>query len=657
MATKKNSWGFDVRELDSKIRPQDDFYHHVHKKWMDANPIPKSESRWGPFLMLRYDTDKKLRALLVELENKRSLLVNSPERLARDFYRSGMDMKRRNERGVSPLSPLLEKIEKIKTMDDLLRMVALLHRLGVGVLWGAGVDQDSKNSERYALHLAQDGLGLPDRDYYLKDDAESKRIMDAYSIHVEKLFKLMGRSPKTARDERDTVLWIETRLAEASMPKEDMRDPDKTYHKLSRAQLKRLAPLVNWELYLTQTQGSDAKTVIVMQPKFIEEVNAMIDAVPLAQWKTYLAWHLVNDYSGALSSSFIQQSFSFYGKVLSGSKTLRPLWRRVLGVVNGGLGEIIGQLYVKKHFTAQAKQRMDAMVDDLFVSYESRLRSLTWMTQATKRKALLKLRALRRKVGYPDKWKSYAGLRIEQDDYVGNIMRSNEFEHRREMKKLKKAVDRNEWYSYPQTVNAFYNPNMNDMLFPAAILQPPFFDMHADDAVNYGCMGMVIGHEITHGFDDEGSKFDAKGNLKSWWTPEDKERFEGRAKKVEKQFNAYKVADGIAVNGKLTLGENIADLGGLSIAYDAYQLHLERTSRTDIEGLTPEQRFFIAFSVFERENIRPELEKMAVLTDPHSPAIYRINGPLSNFTPFYEAYGVKKGHTLYREPEEREMVW
>lgn len=655
--TKKTSWGFAISELDHSIRPQDDFFHHAHKKWMDKNPIPKTEARWGSFTILRLETEKQVRTIVEEAAAKKNVSQKSNEQMIRDLYRSGMDMARRNALGLSPLHPVLKKIDTIKDANGLQRTIADLHRLDVGAVWGIDVDQDMKNSEAYALYLGQDGLGMPDREYYLKDDAESKRVREAYKIHVEKLFGLIGSNAAGAKDQRDTVMRIETSLAKASMKKEDMRDPEKIYNKLSLAQLKKLAPSIDWTSYLKNIQGEKAKYYLVMQPEFFKAVDGMLSTVSLEDWKTYLTFHVVNDFAGALSDPFIKQSFSFYGTVLMGTKQLKPLWRRTLSSVNGTLGEVLGKLYVEKHFPPEAKKKMDLLVDDLFTAYEARIRSLDWMTTATKKKALQKLKGLNRKIGYPTKWKSYAGLRIREDEYVGNLLRSNEFEHKRTMKRLEKPLDRTEWHMYPQTVNAYYSPTMSDIVFPAAILQPPFFGFGSDDALNYGAIGAVIGHEITHGFDDEGSKFDAKGNLKSWWTPADRKRFEAKAKKVEKQFNQYIVADGVKVNGKLTLGENIADLGGLSIAYDAYQLQLSRTGRQDIDGLSPEERFFIGFSLFERENARPEFTKMQVLTDPHSPGIFRINGPVSNFEEFYKAYGVKKGDKHYRAPKDREMVW
>lgn len=650
------NWGFDVRELSSNIRPQDDLYHYVNKKWMDAHPIPKNESKWGTFMMLRYDTDKKLHSLLQKLMSKKSK-KGSDEQLLGDFFRAGMDMKTRNAKDLNPLSLVLKRIEALKSKEELTQLFAYLERAGVGTLWGSAIDQDSKNSSKYALHLYQGGLGMPDRDYYLKEDAESVRVRTAYRAHIKNVFKLMGCASKDAQMGVETLMRMETELARMSMSKEDRRDPEKTYHKLKIKEISNLSPDISWKLYFKQIGALDISTAIVMQPEFFKGMDALLERTSIEDLKTYLSWHVVNDMSGALGERFVRESFAFYGKVLSGTKQMKPLWRRVLGTVNGGLGELIGKEYVKLYFTKEAKKKMDTLVDDLFLAYEARIKSLSWMSAPTKRKALAKLRALNRKIGYPKKWKSYKGLEIRADDYAGNILRMSEFVHDREMKKLKKSIDRDEWFMYPQTVNAYFAPNMNDIVFPAAILQPPFFSLNSDDAVNYGAIGAVIGHEITHGFDDEGSKFDAKGNLKSWWSAQDRKKFEMKAKKVERQYDRYTVADGLKVNGKLTLGENIADFGGLSIAYDAYQLQLARTGRRDIDGFTPEQRFFIGFAIFERENSRPEAVKTQVLTDPHSPGIFRINGPVSNFEPFYEAFGVTKKDALYRAPANREMVW
>mgnify|MGYP000322984000 CR=1 FL=1 len=656
MTTKNAAWGIDGSELDYTVRPQDNFYEHVNKTWMKKNPIPKNESRWGSFTKLRFDTDKKIKNILEEIATQKTPM-GSPEQLLADLTRSGMDMATRNALGISPLASYQKMITSIRTSDDVVKVSAELERIGSGTLFGTAVGQDSKNTSAYALHLSQGGLGLPDREYYLKQDPESVRVRTAYIAHMEKMWRLRGLSKTAAGSVAKTVLAIETKLAAVSMKKEDQRDPDRTYNKLSLAKLQKLGPCIDFDLYFKTIGVTDLPYYIVQHPEFISGVSTLLTKIPVEDWKWYLEWHLINDFASALSAPFVRQSFSFYGKVLSGTTTMQPLWRRVQMTVNGGLGELLGQLYVKRHFTPEAKKKMDSMVDDLFTAYEARITSLDWMSSATKKKALLKLHALNRKIGYPSKWKSYRGLRITNNDYVGNIVRIHEYEHKRDLKKLRGPVDRTEWFMYPQTVNAYFDFNLNDIAFPAAILQPPFFSPAFDDAVNYGCMGAVIGHEITHGFDDEGSKYDAAGNLKSWWTTEDRTKFDARAKKVEKQFNRYTVADGLKVNGKLTLGENIADLGGLSIAFDAYQLQLARTGRKDINGFSPEERFFLAFALFERENARPEFTKKQVLTDPHSPGEFRINGPVSNFEEFYKTYGITKTDGHYRKPSDREMVW
>jgi len=657
MKRRTKGWGFDTSDMDPKVRPQDDFYHYAAGGWLKRNPIPPSESRWGAFHILRYDTDKKLHAILTDLLSKRSLPKGSPEQMIRDFYRSGMDLKKRRALGLRPLSPYLKQVQGMRTHEDLLRVVAMLHRLGVGAIFGAGVDQDSKQSTKYILHLYQDGLGMPERDYYLKDDKESVRVRSRYVPHIVAMFRLAGRTPKEAKRAAATIMSIETRLAKAWMSKEDRRDADKVYHKKTISQLEALAPQIGWERYFARLSAGKPGAVIAMQPKFLAFVSSLLSTVSIEDWKTYFQWHLINDFASYLSPAFVKQDFAFYGTVLSGQKKMKPLWRRSLAATNGCLGELLGRIYVKKHFTPIAKRKMNAMVDDLFEAYRARLKGLDWMSPATKKKALIKLKALNRKIGYPNKWKSYAGLVIRPDDFAGNLLRTSEFLHKREIKKLKKPIDREEWFMYPQTVNAYFAPNMNDIAFPAAILQPPFFDLSADDAINYGAIGSVIGHEITHGFDDQGSKYDEHGNLKSWWTKADRKRFEKRAKVLEKQFDQYTVADGVRVSGKLTLGENIADLGGLAIGLDAYRLRLKKTGRKDIDGFTPEQRFFLGACLFERDNTRPEFEKMAVLTDPHSPSQFRINGPVSNIDDFYEAFALKKGDWLFRTSSQRARIW
>jgi putative endopeptidase len=651
----KNGWGFDARDIDAKVRPQDDFFHYASGGWMKRNPIPKEEARWGSFTMLRHATDKQLQTLLEKVVKTKRAKAGSAEQMIRDFYRSGMDTKTRRERGLVPLKKLLDRIEAIQTPRDIIRTAAHLERTGSGGVWGAGIDQDMKNSERYIIYLGQGGLGMPDRDYYLKDDAESKRVRSAYEKHLVRLLTLAGRRKESAQDAA-LVLEMETALAKISMKKEDLRDVDKVYHKKSLAQLQTIVPRVDWKEYFA-ILGAKPKEVVVMQPKFFTGAERLLHTYPIEAWKTYLRTHLINDFSSFLTPELEKQSFAFYGTVLTGTRQMRPLWRRILRVVNGGLSEVFGELYVKEYFPAEAKHKVAGVVTDLFRAYEARIKNLDWMSDGTKKKAITKLHQMNRKLGYPDKWKTYRGLRIAADDYAGNVVRAGEYEHRRAMRRLAKPVDHKEWFMSPQTVNAYCSFGLNDIVFPAAILQHPFFEVSADDAFNYGAIGSVIGHEITHGFDDQGCKFDGKGNRKTWWTPTDRARFNKKAKRLVTEFNGYEVEPGMKVNGQLTLGENIADLGGISIAYDAYQLRLEKTGRKDIGGYTPEQRFFLGYAATEREQERPEFRKTQVLTDPHSPSRFRVNGPLSNLPEFYAAFGVKPGDELYREPKDRAKIW
>ena len=450
---------------------------------------------------------------------------------------------------------------------------------------------------------------------------------------------------------------METALAKISMTKEDLRDVDKTYHKMKVSALARFTGNVDWTTFFKIIGAKKVREVVVMQPDFMKAVNTILTNEPIEDWKVYLEWHLVGGAAGYLGEKFEKQSFAFYATTLAGVKVMKPAWRRALRAVNGNLGMILGKLYVDEYFGSEAKKKIKTVVADLFIAYEARIKNLDWMSPATKKKAIIKLHQMVRKLGYPDKWKSYRGLVIKPDDYFGNAVRATFFEHARIMRRLNKLVDRTEWFMTPQMVNAYCSFGMNDIAFPAAILQPPFFDPSADDAVNYGSIGTAIGHEITHGFDDQGSKFDGKGNRRTWWTPSDRAHFDKKAKVLVRQFNEYRVADGLAVNGQLTLGENIADLGGASIAFDAYQLRLKKTGRKDTGGYTPEQRFFLSFALFARENRRAEAEKTQVLTDPHSPGLFRINGPTSNLPEFYEAFGVMKGDKLYREPKNRAKIW
>ena len=656
MKKSRNSWGFDTKDMDKRVKPQDDFFHYASGNWIKRNPIPKAESRWGSFTMLRHETDKQLQTLMKNVV-RRGGKHGSAAQMIGDFYKSGMDEKRRAKLGLAPLFKWISKIENLKSTKELVKLTAELNRIGVGGIWGAAIDQDMKDSERYIIYLYQSGLGMPDRDYYLKDDAESRRVRAAYIKYLERVALLANASKAEAKRYAKNDMEIETALAKASMRKEDTRDVDKTYHKMSVAKLAKLTPTIDWRNYLKTLGAKGVKEVVVMQPDFLKAAERLLASRSLEDWKVYLMYNLLIGYGSYLSPAFERESFAFYGTVLTGTKHMKPLWRRILRVTNGHLGELFGQLYVKKYFGAGAKKKVEMVVADLFTAYEHRIKNLDWMSPATKKKAIQKLHEMTRKLGYPDKWKSYRGLVIKSDDYAGNAMRSALVEHNRVMKRLNKKVDRKEWFMTPQTVNAYCSFGLNDVVFPAAILQHPFFDASADDAINYGAMGSVIGHEITHGFDDQGSKFDGHGNRKTWWTSADRKRFEKKSKVVVEQFNKYEVADGVKVNGQLTLGENIADLGGLSIAFDAYQLRLKKTGKKTIAGLSPEQRFFLGYAATERENERPEFAKTHALTDPHSPSLFRVNGPLSNLPEFYEAFGLSKKSKLYRKPQERAKIW
>ena len=652
----KKSWGFDPKNIDSSIRPQDDFYHFANGGWIKRHKIPADESRWGAFNILRYNTEHQLYAIVITLL-KKGHKKGSPEQLIADMYRSALDMKRRNALGSKPLQPLVKKIRAIADTDSLVDTIATLHKVGIAVPWEFYLDQDSKNSARYLLHLTQDGLGMPEREYYLSAGAEQKRVRDAYLKHIEKVMRLSGRMPKEAKRAVAVILDIETKLAKASMKKEDMRDSEKTYHKWSVAKLQKGVPQVDWRRYLHTLGAGELRDINVGQPEFFKAAGKMLETVPIEDWKIYLEWHLFNEFAGLLSAPFVKENWEFYARVLTGAKKMRAPWRRALGAVNGAVGEALGKLYVERHFTKAAKRRMDELVDDLFDAYEARIKQLDWMSPQTKQRALVKLRAMNRKIGYPEKFETYSGLRIVSDDFFGNAMRAHEFYHRKAMRRLHKPVDRKEWLMTPQTVNAYCHFNLNEIVFPAAILQPPFFSLNADDAVNYGAIGSVIGHEITHGFDDQGSKFNAKGNMISWWTKVDRKRFEKKANILVNQFNQYRIGDGVKANGQLTLGENIADLGGASIALDAYRNHLRKVGDRRVGTFSPEQRFFFGFAQCEQEVARPEFKKFAALVDPHSAAEHRVNGPASNLEAFYEAFGVKKGDTLYRSPSQRAKIW
>jgi len=647
----------DPANMDTSVKPGDDFFHYANGTWLKNNPIPPSESRWGAFSEVQENNYKVLHEILDDASKQTNAPKGSAVQMVGDFYASAMDSARAEADGAKPLDDEMRRIDAMKTNADLLGELAHLQMIGERVPFAMAAIQDAKASTEIAMHFLQGGLGLPDRDYYTKDDDASKKLREQYVAYVTKMFTLLGEDNASATAHAATVLAFETKLANASMTRVQRRDPEASYHKMSLDSLGMLTPAIAWPTMYQAMGIADHRPVIVAQPDFMKQVDAMIASTPIDEWKTYLRWHVVNGSAELLSSAFVNASFDFRGRVLTGATELRPRWKRSLQVVDGSVGEALGQLYVAKTFGPEAKARARKMVDNLRAELRERLMGLEWMSAATKQQAVRKLDAFTVKIGYPDTWRDYSTLTIDRGPTVLNASRTAEFEFKRNIAKLGKPVDRVEWGMTPPTVNAYYNPRMNEIVFPAGILQPPFFDANADDAVNYGGIGAVIGHEMTHGFDDQGRKSDADGNLKDWWTPEDAEKYKARSMMVEKQYDGYVAIDSMHVNGKLTLGENTADLGGLSIAYGALEKALAGKPHTKIDGFTPEQRFFLSFAQIWRSNIRPEALKLRINTDPHSPGIFRCNGPLSNMAEFEQAFSLKDADPMMRAPADRAKIW
>jgi putative endopeptidase len=656
--TAMNNVGIDVANIDSTVRPVDDFYQFVNGRWLKGHPIPESESRWGSFNELFDKNQAKLRTILEEASSNKNAQPGSNEQKIGDFYAAASDSVKLNADGVTPLKDEFALIDNIRSTDDLLKAVAHFHQVGVGPMFGGYVGQDPKISTEYVTQFFQGGISMPDKDYYLNADERTVGIQNAYKAHMINMFKLLGDAPEVAAKNSATVYGIETMLAKASMSKIDMRDPEKMYHKMTTKEFAALTPSINWNTYLDAVGIRNISNVIVAQPEFYTALNGAIKSVPMNDWKTYLRWNLIDAMASKLSDNFVQEHFNFYGTTLIGVPSLKPRWKRALEATDASLGEALGKVFVERHFTEDSKKRVDEMVNNLIAAYRERIASRDWMSEATKKAANLKLDKVMRKLGYPDKWKDYSSLEIKRDSYVQNYMRANQFAFKEMVEKLGKPVDRTEWGMTTPTINAYYNPSMNEIVFPAGIMQPVFFTPEADDAVNYGCMGAVIGHELTHGFDDEGCQFDADGNLKNWWTESDKTNFKKKTDMLVKQFDEYVAVDDMHVRGALTLGENIADLGGLTISYYAFKKSLEgKPSPEKIAGYTAEQRFFMSWAQGWRSNMRPEFLKNMVQTNPHSPGNFRANGPTSNMQEFYDAFGVKEGDKMYRKKEDRAEIW
>ncbi|MCC9138185.1 M13 family metallopeptidase [Pontibacter silvestris] len=649
--------GIELANLNTTVNPCENFYQYANGGWIKNNPIPASESRWSSFNELAERNNAVLREILMEAASSATAPKGSANQLIGDFYAAGMDSVAANNAGITPVKPELDKIAAVKTTDELVSTVADLKTKGISGFFSMYVSQDDKISTQYALQAGQGGLSLPDRDYYLKDDDRSKNIRTEYVKHVQNMFQLLGDDAATALKKAQTIMNIETRLAKASKARADLRDPYANYNKMTIQEFAKQNENLKVNRLLTGMGAQAAKEIIIGQPAFFKELNSMLKSVLLNDWKTYTQWHLIRTSAPYLSQDLVQENFNFYGKVLSGTKEMQPRWKRVLRASDAALGEALGQLYVQKTFSPEAKAKALEMVHNLQESFRDHVQGLEWMSEETKQRALGKLEAFAVKIGYPDKWEDYEGLNINRESYAANVMRASQYAFQDNIGKIGQPVDRQEWFMSPPTVNAYYNPSMNEIVFPAGILQPPFFDPNADDAVNYGGMGAVIGHEMTHGFDDQGAQYDAEGNLKNWWSEADQEQFKTRANAVADQYNQYTVLDNLHVNGKLTLGENIADIGGLNIAYTALQKALANKNPGKIDGFTPEQRFFLAWAQIWRINARDEAQNQQILTDPHSPGQFRTNGPVSNMPQFYEAFGCDNSDKMVRSDENRVKIW
>ncbi|MES2780901.1 MAG: M13 family metallopeptidase [Bacteroidota bacterium] len=656
---KSGDKGVDVQSMDSKANPRNDFNQFANGKWIHNNPVPSTESRWTSFNVIAERNYDLLRTILETAAADKTAPQGSARQKIGDFYRIAMDTNKLEADNYGPLMTDFGTIMVLIDSKDVMNYVGKMHRKGLPTFFGFGVNQDVKKSDEYACYLSQAGLGLPDRDYYLKEDEKSKTIRREYTAHISRMFQMVGNNTPESEKIAADILEFETALAKASMTRVERRDPDKTYNKKTIEELQSLYPNINWKGYFEQTglAKKNATTFIVGQPLFFEELNKRLGTTSIFTLRSYLKWKTISASSSYLSKRFAQESFYFYSTILNGTKEQKPRWKLTVNQANNLIGELVAQEYVKVAFSEESKRRLNEMVDNLREAFKARIQNLDWMSAETKTKALEKLASFNRKIGYPDKWTDYTKLDIKNDSYLENYFRSNTFDFDENVNRLGKPIDKAEWNMLPQTVNAYYSPLMNEIVFPAAIMQPPFFDPNAEDAVNYGAIGAVIGHEFSHGFDDKGCKFDAKGNLNNWWTEADKSKFDARTKVMVNQYNQYKVEDSVYVNGELTLGENIADFAGLTVSYDAYMLSLKGKEKKKINGFTPEQRFFIGFAQVWRGNARPEFLRQQVVTDPHSPARFRVLGPLSNMPQFYQAFGVKKGDGMYREDSVRVRIW
>jgi len=659
--TEQNPPPLDPKNMDTSIKPGDDFFRYANGTWIKRTEIPPEYSRWGAFNELIERNNDALRVIAEQASKTQVDPKLAPEiQKVGDYYASGIDEKTIDALRTKPLAEEFQRIDAIKDRAALLKAIAHLHTIGVGAFFEFGSGQDAKDSSRDIAQAVQGGLGMPDRDYYTKQDADMKQKREKYVAHVTKMLTLLGEPADKAAEDAKKILALETKLAEASRTRVQLRDPIKNYNKMGVRQLQDVTPDWNWSDYFKTIDLVESGDVNVQQPEFFKAANDLFRSTSLDDWKAYLRWHLINATAPTLSKDFVDEDFNFRERILRGTQQIKPRWKRVILSEDNDIGEALGKLYVGFYFPPEAKARALELVNNLKEALADRIKTLEWMDEPTKQEALKKLAAFTVKIGYPDKWLDYSLLQIDRGPFVLNALRANEFEADRDIKKIGKPVDRTDWGMTPPTVNAYYNSNMNEIVFPAGILQPPFFYAKADDAVNYGAIGAVIGHEMTHGFDDQGRQFDAKGNLRDWWTPKSAEEFEKRSAAIVQQFNEYEALPGLHVNGELTQGENIADIGGVKLAYAALQKALDKHPEErakKIDGFTPEQRFFLSFAAIWRQKIRDEDQKMRLTTDPHSPAQFRVNGALSDLPEFQKAYGIPDGSPMVRSADKRVNIW
>ena len=652
--TQKRQAFIEKANFDSSVKPGDNFYLYVNGKWIKNTPIPPTETRIGSFLDVYNVTKEHVKGILVDV-SKGGAPVGSIEQKVGDFYAAGMDSATIEKRGYDPIKPTLQEIDGISDVKGIVAFIAKQQTKNNDILYAPYVGSDDKNSSINILGFYQSGLGLPDRDYYFKTDAATLKIQAAYKKRLRKLFVLTGSDTITAAKNADAIYELEKQIASSHRTNVELRDPQSNYNKLAVADLQKQMPVFDWVTVLN-TLGAKVDSVNVNQPAFYTKVNELLQSTPVETWKVYLKAAIIKGASSALSSDFVNTSFE-YQKALSGQQKIKPRWERMYRSTDANLGEALGQLYVKQYFTEDAKLRMKELVNNLSIAFEARINKVDWMSDSTKAKAKDKLHAFLKKIGYPEKWKDYSSVTINRGTYFENLQACSQFEFNRSINKVGKPVDKTEWDMTPPTINAYYNPSFNEIVFPAGILQFPFFDPNADDAINYGGIGLVIGHEMTHGFDDQGAQYDKDGNLSNWWSTNDSAQFVARSKKVIEQYNGFTVLDTLHVNGALTTGENMADNGGLAIAYDAFKMTKQGKSNVKIDGFTPDQRFFISFAQVWRAKQKDESLRQLVLTNPHSPENWRVLGPLSNFTPFYKAFNVKPGDKMYKPESERIKIW